>query len=72
MSQLVPRIMLDPIEINDFACLAHPLAVDEDVSRSLDGMEDGICARNITSFFGKGSRGIAFLVLSRYRAVMAK
>ena len=25
--------------MNDFACLAHPLVVDEDVSRSLGGME---------------------------------
>ena len=31
--------MLDPIEMNDFACLAHRLAVDEDVYKSLGGME---------------------------------
>ena len=59
--------------MNDFVCLAHPLAVDEDVSRSLGGMEVWfLCAYYHIIIGKKRSGGVAFLSLSHYRMVMAK
>ena len=54
--------MLDPIEMKDFACLALHLAVDEDVSRSLGGMEVWcLCAYYHIIFWKKDPEVLHFL-----------